>query len=177
MPELPEEERALIEARVRAEREAQKKVDAEEEAAKTAKKWKEAREALFGCLFLIVVVALGVAVCGPTDSAANPSPEAATSRTLRTGEEGFVRTHDGGDSLLLPSPEAFDEYFKAYESNDPETRLAVAIAYDPKAIPTGTRIRCLERKGLLGMWARVRVLEGTFEGKAGWIQGEHARTE
>ena len=84
------------------------------------------------------------------------------------GAEG--RLSSGVEKVAVATDlKAFDEWNKSLISKDQHGMLAMLVSDRVLSVPADTRVKVIERK-----WSktRVRILEGDFAGRAGWVPYE-----
>lgn len=134
-----------------------------------------------GCLAIIIgLMAIGILSAlifgGRTKS---PNSSSSSSKDYGTGTAGSISVGEEGrlysGAELVPvavSREAFDAWTKARVANDTHGQGALLVAGLILTPQKGTKVLVIDSAFLI---RKVRILEGEFEGQAGWVSSDYIR--
>lgn len=118
----------------------------------------------------------------PPESATKPSATTVTisatptpkhkSETVRIGEIGQLRAGDSEVVYVAATREANDAFTKAAVTNDREGIAALMLTDRLWPIRAGTKVRVLGYGGFLSGTTEIRILEGGYYSRSGWVPSE-----
>ena len=125
----------------------------------------------------LVVWSLGC--CFPSDQEAKddvPTPSAVSDKQrqtaqadddfVQTGETGYLYNDQIDQVAVAFSEDAMDKRMKAAVANDKQGYLELLDAGDMALVPANTAVRLIDN----GMTTvKVRLLEGAYKNRAGWV--------
>lgn len=100
------------------------------------------------------------------ENKATPTPTPDAALNLRT----IGKTSDGSNWACPATREKFDAMMKALAESD-NAGYEAAVS-DGVALEPGTKVRILDRTGLLGTTVHLRIVSGYAEGRDCWIAGD-----
>jgi len=117
-------------------------------------------------------------------SSSHASTDSSSNSIVSIGETAFLRVGNNDPEqviFLAPTPEIWDEVFKAFQVKDKVLRVNELLLLIPKgvfAVSNGTKVLVLDKKGVFSPLYRVRIIEGVRSidddkiGRSGWLPRE-----
>jgi len=123
-----------------------------------------------GCGTILILCAIvGIAIVY-IERTYHPKPgTGATQPTI--GEQGFLRMPGDDYCIIAVSEAALDRAIDTAIAKDEWGWRELARDHQLFLVPSGTRILVLDYGGLGKR--KIRVVEGNWEGRAGWVVAEH----
>jgi hypothetical protein len=126
--------------------------------------WTRSAKAFMGFLiFLVIAYAIG--------SIGNKQGTYPPTRSVHIGEEGILNS--GGELVPVAIDQAaFDEFTKARVANDQEGMVQMIAQGYIFSVDKNTKVRVIDSQMFI---RKIRILEGNFQGKAGWVASEYIK--
>jgi len=109
----------------------------------------------------------------------SPSPTTTTGTPygVPVGQEGILDIGADASTIITvaPSIQAFDALITAARHNDALGMMELELAGEIFCPFQGTRVLVIDRGGFLFSRTQVRILEGEFIGRSGWVCSEFVR--
>jgi hypothetical protein len=116
-----------------------------------------------------MVVAAGVVWAGALGNRTRPSSGTPTpKRQARWGGDGLLRSRGGGRLPVADDWDAYDDLLSA-DPRDEYAMRELLLSGRVFAVEDGTEVLVIESRGLS---YRIRILEGAYAGRDGWVPGE-----
>ena len=124
---------------------------------------------LFQGILVMIGIGIFISIISPDQEIASDTNKTVTANWLKTGEDGYVSVEGSDTVLIATTKEYYDEMFKLLTIKD--TLGVSQMVLDGKVLlaDKGTSVKVI---GSTMASREVRITEGKYIGKSGWVPSE-----